>query len=92
MEALGAVYLKSDSSKFHHLLGFTNVPAVNEDEFRPHADEDEVLGDVEDHKEKLLEQAQKKEEGEKKWETLQQNFQCPRHTSYLSQPSQPLVV
>ena len=44
-EALSALYLKRDSSKFHHLLGFTNVSAVNEDEFRP--DSDEVLGDVE---------------------------------------------
>ena len=48
-EALSALYLKRDSSKFQHLLGFTNVPAVNEDEFRP--DEDEVLGDVESHEE-----------------------------------------
>ena len=48
-EALLVLYLKSDSSKFHHLLGFTNVPAVNEDEYTTNADE--VLGDQENHKE-----------------------------------------
>ena len=49
-EALLVLYLKSDSSKFHHLLGFTNVPAVNEDEYRPD-DADEVLVDLENHEE-----------------------------------------
>ena len=46
-EALRAIYLKSDSSRFQYLLGFRNVAAgiVIEDDIRP--DVNEVLRDIE---------------------------------------------
>ena len=51
-EALQALYLKSDSSRFQYLLGFGNVAAgiVIEDEIRP--DVAEVLPDIEVHEQK----------------------------------------
>ena len=51
-EALRALYLKSDSSRFQYLLGFGNVAAgiVIEDEIRP--DVAEVLPDIEVHEQK----------------------------------------
>ena len=50
-EALRALYLKSDSSRFQYLLGFRNVAAgIIEDEIRP--DVAEVLRDIEVYEEK----------------------------------------